>query len=488
MMIKRIGFLLVLFSAMAGSLAAQQRPNVILIYADDLGYGDLGCYGATAIKTPNVDALAERGLRFTNGHTSSATCTPSRYALMTGEYPWREKGHNILPGDAALIVPTDKLTLPKVFKQAGYNTGIVGKWHLGLGDRTEKDWNARITPGPNETGFDYSFIFPATADRVPTVFMENGRVTGLDAGDTIVVNYKTKVGDEPTGRENPGLLKLKASHGHDFTIVNGIGRIGYMTGGKLARWTDEELAPTFLTKAKQFIENNRNKPFFLYYALADIHVPRMPATMFKGKSSMGLRGDAILQLDWAVGEITRQLKTLGLDKSTVIIFSSDNGPVLDDGYQDGAVERVGQHKPAGPYRGWKTDSYEGGTRVPFIISWPGKIKPGISHAMVNQVDLLASFAGYFKIPVPEREAPDSEDLLNAFTGKDQKGRVIMVEEGFNNLAIVKDGWKYIPAFRKRPDELFHLTVDPGEKTNLAAEHPEKIEELQRALRQIQEKR
>jgi len=488
MMIKRIGFLLVLFSAMAGSLAAQQRPNVILIYADDLGYGDLGCYGATAIKTPNVDALAERGLRFTNGHTSSATCTPSRYALMTGEYPWREKGHNILPGDAALIVPTDKLTLPKVFKQAGYSTGIVGKWHLGLGDRTEKDWNEKITPGPNETGFDYSFIFPATADRVPTVFMENGRVTGLDTGDTIVVNYKTKVGDEPTGRENPGLLKLKASHGHDFTIVNGIGRIGYMTGGKLARWTDEELAPTFLTKAKQFIENNRSKPFFLYYALADIHVPRMPATMFKGKSSMGLRGDAILQLDWAVGEITRQLKTLGLDKSTVIIFSSDNGPVLDDGYQDGAVERVGQHKPAGPYRGWKTDSYEGGTRVPFIISWPGKIKPGISHAMVNQVDLLASFAGYFKIPVPEREAPDSEDLLNAFTGKDQKGRVIMVEEGFNNLAIVKDGWKYIPAFRKRPDELFHLTVDPGEKTNLAAEHPEKIEELQRALRQIQEKR
>lgn len=486
-MIKKTWFLGVLFLIITNAAKSQQRPNVILIYADDLGYGDLSCYGATAIQTPNVDALAKAGLRFTNGHSTSATCTPSRYALMTGEYPWRSKGHNILPGDAALIIPTDKITLPKVFKQAGYRTGIVGKWHLGLGNETEKNWNTEIKPGPNETGFDYSFIFPATADRVPTIFMENQKVVTAEAQDTIQVNYKTKIGNEPTGKDNPELLKQQASVGHDNTIVNGIGRIGFMKGGKMARWTDEELGPAFLAKAKQFIATSKSRPFFLYYALADIHVPRMPATMFKGKSSMGLRGDAILQLDWAVGEISRQLKSLGLDKNTVIIFSSDNGPVLDDGYKDGAVEKVGDHKPAGPYRGWKTDIYEGGTRVPFIITWPGVIQPGISNAMVNQIDWLASFAAYFKIPVAANEAPDSENLMDAFTGKSRKGRSVMIEEGFNNLAVIKDGWKYIPAFRKKTEELFNLATDPGEQHNLVDQHPEKIKELQRLLKYIQEK-
>lgn len=335
------------------SAFAQQRPNVIYIYADDLGYGDLSCYGTTKISTPHLDRLASQGIRFTDAHATSATCTPSRYALMTGQYPWRKTGTGILPGDAALIVPTNKITLPKVFKNAGYTTGIVGKWHLGLGMQVEKNWNGEIKPGPNEVGFDYSFIFPATADRVPTVFLENHRVIALDPNDTIEVNYEHKVGNEPTGKEHPELLKMKASpnHGHDNTIVNGIGRIGYMSGGKTARWADEEMPLTFLTKAKEFIEENRQKPFFLYYALTEPHVPRMPSTIFKGKSNLGFRGDAILQLDWAVGEILKQLDYLGLNENTIVIFSSDNGPVLDDGYQDGAVTKQNGHMPAGPLRG-----------------------------------------------------------------------------------------------------------------------------------------
>lgn len=461
--------------------AAQQKPNVILIYIDDLGYGDLSCYGATKIATPNIDRIAKNGLRFTNGHTTSATCTPSRYALMSGEYPWREKGRNILPGDAALILSTGKTSLPKVFKAAGYQTGIVGKWHLGLGDQVNKDWNGDISPGPNEVGFDYSFIFPATADRVPTVFMENHRVIGLDKGDSIVVSYQKKVGDEPTGREHPELLKLNASHGHDFTIVNGIGRIGYMRGGKKARWTDEELAPTFLTKAMQYIEKNQKNPFFLYYALNDIHVPRMPATMFKGKSEMGLRGDAILEMDWAVGEITKQLDQLGLTKNTIIIFSSDNGPVLDDGYADEAIAKQNGHSPAGPFRGFKTQVYEGGTRVPFIVSWPGKIKPGQSDAMVNQVDFLASFAGYLKVPIKKGEAGDSENHFEAFTGKDQVGREVMIEEGYSNLAIVKAQWKYIAPFGKNGEQLYNLKADLSEQSNLAEKFPEKVKELKSLL-------
>lgn len=284
-----------------------QKPNIIYIYADDLGYGDLSCYGATKIKTPNIDKLAAKGIRFTNAHATSSTCTPSRYALMTGRYPWRQQGTGILPGDAALIIPTDKTTLPNLFKNAGYKTGIVGKWHLGLGNDVAKNWNCEIKPGPNEVGFNYSFIFPATADRVPTVFLENHRIVALDTLDPIEVDYKNRVGNDPTGKDHPELLKMQSSpgQGHNQTIVNGIGRIGYMSGGNKARWVDEELSFTFLTKAKNFIEENRSAPFFLYFALTEPHVPRMPATIFKGKSGLGYRGDAILQLDWTVGEIMK---------------------------------------------------------------------------------------------------------------------------------------------------------------------------------------
>lgn len=264
----------------------------MLIYADDLGYGDLSTYGATDIQTPNIDKLAQAGTQFTNAHSTSATCTPSRFALMTGNYPWRLQGTGILPGDAKLIVPTDKSTLPKVFKEAGHHTAVVGKWHLGLGEEVEKNWNEDIKPGPNEVGFDYSFIFPATADRVPTVFMENHRVVGLDPADPIRVDYKEKVGNDPTGKDHPELLKMKSSpnHGHNNTIVNGIGRIGFMEGDHQARWVDEEVSATFLHVAQNFITEHKDDPFFLFFALTEPHVPRMPATYFKGKSDLGYRG------------------------------------------------------------------------------------------------------------------------------------------------------------------------------------------------------
>ena len=473
---------------------AQKKPNVIIIYADDLGYGDLSCYGATKISTPNIDALAKKGLRFTNGHSTASTCTPSRYSLMTGRYAWRKKGTGVLPGDAALIVPTDNTSLASVFQQAGYKTGLVGKWHLGLGNAVEKNWNKEVTPGPRETGFDYSFIFPATADRVPNVFLENQLVVGLDPNDPITVDYKNPVGDEPTGKDHPELLKMPAEvdHGHNQTIVNGVGRIGYMKGGKLARWTDEELPFTFLTKAKHFIEDHQQEQFFLYYALTEPHVPRLPATMFKGKSELGYRGDVILQLDWAVGEIIKQLKHLGLDKNTIVIFSSDNGPVIMDGYEDGGFEKLNGHKPAGILRGSKYSILEGGTRAPFIVSWPAKIKPGVSDALVSQIDFLASFAGFFNLE--NKNGIDSKNIWNAFVGKDKKGRDYFVEQS-SQLAIVKDNWKYIRpsnglAFYKLTHtdsgnlptaQLYNLTDDLGEKNNVASKYPEKVKELEALL-------
>jgi len=467
-----------------------------------LGYGDLSCYGATKLHTPNLDKLAAKGIRFTNGHSTSATCTPARYALMTGEYPWRKKGTGILPGDAALIIPTDRKTLPKVFKEAGYQTAIVGKWHLGLGEQVEKNWNGEIKPGPNEVGFGYSFIFPATADRVPTVFLQDHQVVALDKNDPIAVDYKQKIGNEPTGKENPELLKMKSTpgQGHDNTIVNGIGRIGFMTGGKMARWVDEELSFTFLTQAKQFIASKKQSPFFLYFALTEPHVPRMPATMFKDKSGLGARGDAILQLDWTVGEIMKELEQQGIAQNTMIVFTSDNGPVLDDGYQDEAVTRRNGHTPAGTLRGGKYSALEGGTRVPFIINWPAGIKPAVSDALVSQIDFIQSFAALLQAKIPAGTATDSENQLAAFLGKNKTGRSVYIEQG-GALSIIKDNWKYItpqkgPAFAKAvgietgnldAPQLYDLNKDKEEKNNLAATYPDKVKALAALLAEIKDK-
>jgi arylsulfatase A-like enzyme len=476
------------------------KPNIILIYADDLGFGDVSCYGATKVHTPNIDRLAAQGVRFTNAHASSATCTPSRYSILTGQYAWRKKGTGIAPGDAALIIDTAHITIPSLLQKAGYQSAAIGKWHMGLGPTGGPDWNGEIKPGPLELGFNYAFFMPATSDRVPCVFIENHRVANLDPADPIAVSYKQKIGNEPTGKENPELLKMKASHGHDQTIVNGVGRIGYMTGGKSALWVDEDIAKLLAEKTIHFMEQQKDNPFFVYLATNDIHVPRVPNAQFAGKSGLGPRGDVILQLDWTVGQILDALDRLGLTNNTMVIFSSDNGPVIDDGYQDQAVELLNGHTPAGPLRGGKYSAFDAGTRVPMLVRWPGTVKKGVSNTLVSQVDLLHSFAALTGQQVSVEDAPDSFDMLPVFLGRSNKGRTSLVEHA-GVLSLISGNWKYIePGNGAKVDryvnielgndpapQLYDLKKDLGEKNNVAAQYPEKVKEMAATLQSIREK-
>jgi arylsulfatase A-like enzyme len=476
-----------------------EKPNIVIIYADDLGYGDVSCYGATRVNTPNIDLLANQGLRFTNAHCTSSTSTPSRYSLLTGEYAWRKKGTGIAPGNAIAIIKPGRTTIASVMKNGGYKTAVVGKWHLGLGSEAGADWNGEIKPGPMDIGFDYNFLIPATGDRVPCVFVENRRVVGLDPNDPIRVSYDEPILAEPTGKDHPELLKMHPSNGHDMTIVNGISRIGYMSGGKSALWTDENIADTITGKAVKFIEANRDNPFFLYFSTHDIHVPRVPAQRFAGKSGMGPRGDAILEFDWSVGEIVKTIDRLDLSRKTIIIVTSDNGPVVDDGYMDQATELLGDHKPAGPLRGGKYSAFDGGTRVVFVVRWNSKIKPGTSAALISQIDLLSSFASLTGQKLESDAAPDSFDQLGALLGKTDKGRDWIIEHAINGrLSIIKGDWKLIepgPGGKLNIStntetgndplpQLYNLKSDIGEKNNLAEQNPSVVNELTDLLLKI----
>jgi arylsulfatase A-like enzyme len=477
----------VIFTACSDNDMSVSSPNIILIYFDDLGYGDVSAYGAREISTPNIDMLAEGGIMFTDAHSSSATCSPSRYAILTGEYPWRNEKARVLSGVAPLLIDTAKLTLPQILKDQGYHTGIVGKWHLGLGNGNI-DWNKHIYPGPNDVGFDYSYILAATQDRVPTVYIENGNVVGLDPDDPIEVSYSENFPGEPTALENPEMLKLMWDHGHNNSIVNGIPRIGFMKGGQEARWVDENMADTFLVKARNYIIDHKDEPFFLYYALQQPHVPRTPHERFVGATGMGARGDVIVEADWCIGQLIKTLEEEKLLENTFIILSSDNGPVINDGYVDYAVEMLGDHNPSGPFRGGKYSLYEAGTRVPFITYWKGSIEPGVCSALASQIDLMSSLA---IMTGSNGRGPDSKEMLDLFLGKDSAGRNTLILEAGGRTALRKDDWVLIPPYpgpalarnvnielgNSIDYQLFNLAIDPSQQDNLAESRSGKLEEM-----------
>lgn len=485
---------LILFALLFSACGTKEpkKPNVLIIYIDDLGYGDVSAYKQGTLETKNIDQLAYGGIKFTNGYATSATCSPSRYALLSGQYPWKNDRAKILEGDAPMLFDSSRTTMADLFKNNGYNTAMVGKWHMGLGSGSI-DWNKDISITPNDLGFDLSYIMAATNDRTPTVYVENRKVVGLEENDPLYVSYKENFEGEPTAISNPELMtKMKWHHGHNQSVHNGVPRIGYMKGGKSALWVDENMADVFLAKAKEFISTNNSdktgKPFFMYYALHEPHVPRVPNERFVGKSGLGPRGDAILEADWCVGQIMEHLENEGLLKNTLVVFSSDNGPVLNDGYYDQAVELIQDHTPAGKLRGGKYSLFEAGTKVPFIVYWQGTIKPGISDALVSQLDLAASFASLIG---DKTKFEDSENYIDTFLGKTKEGRNEVILEATGRLALRSGDYTFIPAYSGEPiitsvnietgvapsPALYNIKNDPSQKVDIADQEPKKLNEL-----------
>lgn len=472
------------------------RPNIIVILADDLGYGDLGCYGATKVKTPNIDRLASEGMRFTNAHSPSSVCTPSRYNLMTGRYCWRTwVGHGCIWANDPLVIEETRMTIASLLRSMGYATGCIGKWHLGFGkpgtpgwdDLLGPDFNGELRPGPLDVGFDYFYGMPAVGQD-PNIFIEGRRVVNLSPNDPIRFISDT--------RSEYRVDYLKRPHTTPTNLQ--------MVSGKSAEYQFDDAALLLTKKAIDFIEKQREKPFFLYFAHRNIHDPLRPNARFKGTSKIGVYGDFINELDWSVGEVLATLDRLKLTDNTVVIFSSDNGGV--QAYKRIDHAEIQGHRINGPLRGQKTEVYEGGQRVPFIVRWPGHVASGRKSAvLVANTDLLATFAELVDYKMPRDAGEDSFSFLSTLLGKSysQPARKSLVTDSMMGIFAVQEGpWKLIvgqggggfyPQDKSRPQppsttepagQLYNLADDLGETKNLYAEKPNIVKHLTALLEKI----
>ena len=457
-----------------------EKPNIILIMADDLGC-DI---------SPMVQSLRHRISTNWRGRAAvhkwilfGLTCTPTRYSLY-GDLRVSSSQHGIAPPNSPALIQPGTETLASVLQSVGYETAVVGKWHLGLGGPDGPDWNGDLKPGPLEIGFDYSFLLPTTNDRVPQVYVRNHNVVDLDPSDPLWVGQNKPSEDHPTGITHRDTLKMDWTHGHNSTIHNGISRIWFYTGGHAARFRDEDLADKWVEESVKWIEQNKDSPFFLFFSSHDLHVPRIPHERFQGATSLGYRADVIVQLDWCVGEIMKTLKRLDLEEKTMIVFCSDNGPVMDDGYADLALENLET------ISGWTFSGgysvYEGGTRTPFITWWKGRIQPGVSDEVCT-IDLAASFASLTGAKLEDDACLDSIDVMDALLGKrGAKGWDHLVQQdngrgGNYGFRWAREGSGTIQVGSQRAGEtklantkvnqyrLFDLSKDPAEKNTFTQE-------------------
>ena len=497
--------LLSCFSVIAAE-AKIEGPNIVLIFADDLGYGDLGCHGATKVKTPNIDRLAKQGRMFTDAHSASAVCTPSRYALLTGEYPLRKNLYPPVFLKTGLVIDTKQQTIGTVMKDAGYATACIGKWHLGFG-KPRPDWNGELKPGPLELGFDYYFGVPVVNSHPPFVYVENHKVVGLVPEDPFVFNKKAKT---KAFQEKMGLATIGgADAAHELYDDE---QVGTKLTEKAVTWIKKQ--------ARSTGSGPRGKPFFLYLPTTNIHHPFTPHPRFKGTSECGRYGDFVHELDWIVGEIMKALDEQGVADNTLLIFTSDNGGMLNQGGQD--AWSAG-HTLNGKLMGFKFDAWEGGHRVPFIARWPGKIRAGSkSDQLICNIDMIATFAALTDKKLQEGQGQDSVNILSALIDDPQdpiRDHLLLAAWSPSHLSIRKGKWMYIDAqggggfnaskkgahafggpaafrFTNRknsdiqngrikkdapPAQLYDLVTDPYQTKNVYRDHPEVVKELKDLL-------
>jgi len=485
-------------AAFAADSDSDTPPNVVVIFADDLGYGDTSCYGGTKVQTPNIDRLAAEGRRFTDAHAASAVCTPSRYALVTGRYPFRRDVFGPVFLKVGLIIDPDRVTVADVMKDAGYATACIGKWHLGFGNKSP-DWNGDLKPGPLELGFDYYYGMPVVNSHPPFVYVENHRVVGLDPADPFVFG--------------------KTAETDVYPEKMGINQIG---GAKAAHalYKDHEVGTRLAEKSTQWIREHKEEPFFLYMATTNIHHPFTPAKRFEGSSQAGRYGDFIHELDWIVGEVLQTLDDEGLAENTLVLFTSDNGGMVNQGGQEAV--KAG-HKLNGELLGFKFDAWEGGHRVPFIARWPGHIEEGsVSDQLVSNIDLLATMAALTGRELKPNEGPDSFNILPALTGNPEepiRDHLVVSPSRKSHLSLRQDEWMYIPkrggggfggrqvgqhllggpaalkfAGEVNSDiedgqykedapqaQLYNLAEDLSQATNVIRDHPERAEAMRKQL-------
>jgi len=476
----------------AVAAAPIQKPNILLIVADDLGYGDLGSYGARQIKTPNIDRLASEGARFTDAHSSAAICQPSRYAMLSGTSFMRAQRQ----GKQTLFFHDGQVTLPGLLKSGGYRTAAIGKWHLGFGRNGDPDYNAELKPGPLEIGFDYFFGTPRTHNEPPFVFVENHRMVGFDPGDPVRIIPNAEV-----------LKRGLTDWGW-----------GISEGAEKAHQArpQDRIDLILADKAVQFLSQESDQPLFLYLAFLAPHVPIASAQQFRGTSQAGPYGDFIQQLDSCVRIVLDALQARGLSDNTLVIFTSDNGGVLHlDALQAG-------HRANGSLLGQKTDAWEGGHRVPFIARWPGQIPAGSQgNQLLGLIDLMATLAAAAGMTVPEQAAQDSLNQLSVLLNPAHAPpvRTELLVQSLRGNVLRQGEWLYLPSqgsagltvpappklnphFSKLglvtsdvdeegrigrdapPVQLYNLDIDIFQRWNLALNYPQRTETLQKRLQEL----
>jgi arylsulfatase A len=464
-------FLLVLIAAIPFSLfaapIATPLPNIVFILADDLGYGSVGCYGAKGVNTPNIDRLATQGRLFRNAYAPGSVCSPTRYGLMTGRYYWRTsvKDGKVLPINAPLHIETNRMTLASLCKSQGYRTAAFGKWHLGMTTDKVTDWTKPLVPGPQQVGFDYFFGMPANLGNGPKSFVQNAELVDLKGA-----------ADQKTESD--------------------------------ANWPLDAVMPALTRRVTGWLETNSSRPFFVYFAPNAIHEPIVPESRF-AKNPYGKYGDFIDELDWSVGQLLAALGRLKLSENTMVIFSSDNGGVVNAGNPNASAAIKAGLAINGPLRGGKHSEWEGGFREPFILRWPNHVPAGTtSDQVICLTDMLATFGELFGVKIPEHNGEDSFTVLRALTEKEPGAPVreqLVLQAADATYDIRMGDWKLVeradpPSFEsvrnkrkteqaankrrqtaKRADELYNLKADPTETNNVAAANPDRVKALKQAL-------